>query len=290
MRATPIFVLTGGLLLACNLAIIAHAADAPSIPHLRRQGTATQLIVDGGPFLGRGGELGNATGEPEFLRQYWPRLTALHINTLLVPVYWDVIEPEPGRFDFTTVDTLLADSRERDMRLVLLWFGSWKNSMSCYAPAWVKRDSMRFPRSQDATGRALEMLSPFHGANLEADAQAFGALMRHLREIDGERHTVIMVQVENEVGMIPDARDHSPEAGKQFAAPVPLELVNYLANNASTLTPELRALWQGAGSKRAGTWSEVFGAGSAGEEVFMAWHYARYVQHVTTRGKAEDAP
>jgi beta-galactosidase GanA len=283
MKSKPI--LTGVFLLACGLAIVAHAANSPSMPHLRRQGTATQLMVDGKPFLMLAGELGNSTGEPEFLRQYWPKLTSLNLNTLLVPIYWDVIEPEEGKFDFATVDALLADARERNLHLVLLWFGSWKNSMSCYAPAWVKRDTVRFPRSQDSRGRGLEILSPFHTANLEADARAFAMLMRHLLKADGEQHTVLMVQVENEIGMIPEARDYNPEAGKQFAGPVPSDLMDYLAKNVEILTPELRALW--LGGRRSGTWSEVFGKEAAGEEVFMAWYFARYVQEITVRGKAE---
>jgi beta-galactosidase GanA len=287
MKMRFISTLAGGLVLACGLAIMAQAADAPSAPYLRRQGSATQLIVDGKPFLMLAGELGNSTGEPEFLRQYWPRLSALHLNTLLVPIYWDIIEPEEAKFDFATVDALLADARQHDMRLVLLWLGSWKNSMSCYVPAWVKRDPTRFPRSHDASGRALEMLSPFHAANLDADTKAFTALMRHLRETDGNQHTVLMVQVENEIGMIPDARDHGPEAESAFAAPVPADLLDYLVKNVETLTPELRALWSQAGGKRAGTWSEVFGTGAISEEVFTAWHYARYAQRVAARGKAE---
>lgn len=276
-----------GFLLAGSLGIAAYGANSRSMPHLQQQGTAIQLIVEGKPFLILAGELGNSTGEPEFLRPYWPKLASLHLNTLLVPIYWDVLEPEEGKFDFTTVDALLADAREHKMRLVLLWFGSWKNSMSCYVPAWVKRDTTRFPRSQDSRGLSLEILSPFHIANLEADARAFTSLMRHLREIDGERHTVLMVQVENEIGMIPEARDHNPEAEKQFAGPVPMELMDYLTNNAEMLAPELRALWLGAGGKRAGTWSEVFGTETGGEEIFMAWNFARYVQQITTRGKAE---
>lgn len=288
MKTTPGVTAIASLCLACCFTILL-GADTNALPSLRRQGTATQLIVDGQPFLMRAGEVGNSSGEPDYLKPFWPKLVGLRLNTLLVPVYWDLVEPEPGRFDFSTVDGLLADARAHDMRLVLLWFGSWKNSMSCYAPAWVKRDSVRFPRSQDSTGRAVEMLSPFHEANLDADARAFAALMRHLREADGARRTVIMVQVENEIGMIPDARDRSPEADRQYGLAVPQTLMDYLVRHEASLTPEVQSAWQGAGGRRSGTWREVFGAGSAGEEIFMAWHYARFAQRVTERGKAEYA-
>ncbi|HEY5474949.1 MAG TPA: beta-galactosidase, partial [Candidatus Limnocylindrales bacterium] len=175
-------------------------------PHLVRQGSATQLVVDGAPFLILGGEVGNSSGEADFLRESWPMLRALNLNTLLAPVYWDRTEPVEGQFDYQLVDGLIREARANHLRLVLLWFGSWKNSMSCYAPAWVKLDTTRFVRSRDSAGRNLEILSPFAAANRESDSRAFAALMRHLRDIDGERHTVVMVQVENEIGMIPEGR------------------------------------------------------------------------------------
>ena len=139
------------------------------------------------------------------MKPHWSRLTALGLNTVLAPVYWDLIEPQEGRFDFSLVDGLIASAREHDLRLVLLWFGSWKNCMSCYVPSWIKTDPQRFPRAQSSAGRGLEMLSAFSEENVEADVRAFAALMRHLREVDAGRHTVIMVQVENEIGMIPEA-------------------------------------------------------------------------------------
>ena len=260
--------------------------QAAALPQLRRQGDATQLIVDGQPYLVRGGELGNSSAEPGYLHPYWPKLRALNLNTVVAPVYWNLVEPEEGRFDFATIDGLLADARANGMHLVLLWFGSWKNSMSCYAPAWVKRDTTRFPRARDASGTSLEILTPFEAANSAADARAFTTLMRHLRQVDGQ-HTVILVQVENEIGMIPDARDHGAAADRAWSAPVPQALMDALKQHRDTLAPELRALWTAAGSRYAGSWSEVFGNGAAAEEVFMAWHFARYVDAVAAAGKKE---
>jgi beta-galactosidase GanA len=269
--------------------VAGEAPNATPIPHLRRQGTATQLIVDGQPFLVRGGELSNSHGEPDYLRPSWPKLKALNLNTVITPVYWDVIEPEEGRFDFATVDGLIADARTNDMHLVLLWFGSWKNSMSCYAPAWVKTDSARFPRARRSTGEAMEILTPFAAANCDADARAFAALMRHLRETDGTRHTVVLVQVENEIGMIPEARDRYPAADTAFAAAVPVELLSYLAKHRETLAPELRDRWVAHGARTSGNWTEVFGDDSATSELFMAWAFGRYVEKVAAAGRAEYA-
>ncbi len=159
--------------------------------------------------------------------------------------------------------------------------------MSCYAPIWVKTDQQRFPRAQDKQGKGMEILSPFSEASRDADARAFAALMRHLREIDGTSHTAIMVQVENEIGMIPEARDHSPIADDLYGKSVPAELMDYLQQHKDTLIPEFRAVWEAAGFKRSGTWEEAFGPGLGTEEIFMAWHYARYVNRIIEAGKAE---
>ncbi len=257
-------------------------------PHLRKQGTATQLIVNGKPFLVLGGELGNSSSSSlEYMRPIWPKLVALNLNTVLTPVYWELIEPEEGRFDFSLVDGLIQEARKNGLRLVPLWFASWKNSMSCYAPAWVKTNQRRFPRAEDKTGAGLEILSPFDKENLDADARAFAAFMRHLREVDGLDQTVIMVQVENEIGMIPDSRDRSAVADKLFNQPIPQELMSYLERNRDALAPELRALWAATNFKTRGTWEEVFGPGVVTDEIFMAWHFARYANRVAQAGKAE---
>jgi beta-galactosidase GanA len=270
-----------------GLTAISSGWAAFSGPHLDRQGAATQLIVQDRPFLVLGGELGNSSGEPDYLRPFWPKLKALNLNTVLAPVSWELLEPVEGRFDFSTVDGLIRDARSNNLRLVLLWFGVWKNSMSTYVPGWVKRDHRRFPRCRDSAGRALEILSPFSDETLQADARAFRALLRHLRETDAQEQTVIMIQVENEIGMLPEARDRSPDAEKLFAGAVPPALLEHLARDFDRLAPELRDRWLANGRKAAGTWTEVFGTGPEAEEIFMAWHFARFAGQVAAAGKAE---
>ena len=132
------------------------------------------------------------------------------------PVYWEFIEPVEGQMDFTLVDRTIDVARQQGLKIVPLWFGAWKNSMSCYAPAWFKRDVKRFPRAMTAEGKQMEIASCFSDNVLQADLKAFSALMRHIKERDPQRKVVIMMQIENEIGMLESARDHSPLAEKAY--------------------------------------------------------------------------
>jgi hypothetical protein len=247
-----------------------------------------QLVVDGAPFLIIGGELHNSTSSDlTALHPVWERLVGIGLNTVLAAVSWELVEPDEGHFDWTLVDGMIAQARQHSLRLILLWFGSWKNGESTYVPLWVKRDYRRFPRARRQDGMAAEVLSLFADANRQADASAFAALMRHIRAVDGEHHTVIMVQVENEVGLLRDSRDRSAATEAAFAAPVPRELLDDLAAHRDELWPALRKRWEAHGLTTAGSWEEIFGASPQTDELFMAWHYARYIDAVAAAGKAE---
>jgi len=277
------------ILISCLSCISIPRTQAQnSLPHLARHGFSTQLIVDDKPFLILGGELGNSSASSlEYMKPIWPKLVQMNLNTVLAPVYWEMMEPQEGKYDFTLVDGLVDNAREHNLRLVLLWFGSWKNSMSCYAPEWIKKDQQRFLRARLKTGEAMEIMSVFCEEGRNADAHAFAALMRHLRQIDSDKHTVLMIQVENEVGMLEDARDYSDAANKAFIQPVPKELIDYLVKHKDLLTPELYSIWKKGGFKTDGNWEKVFGKSLATDEIFMAWHYARYIEFVASAGKAE---
>jgi hypothetical protein len=224
------------------------------MPRLQKQGSATQLTVDGKPFLALAGELANnAATNVENMKSIWPRIKDAKLNSALIGVSWAQVEP--------VLDGVLQQAREHDMHVVLLWFASWKNGFSSYAPDWVKRDFERFPRVQINQGKSIEMLSTFSAASRDADAKALGAMMRHLRAFDGEKHTVLMIQVENEVGVLRDSRDRSPAANQAFAGQVPKELMDYLQKHKETLIPEFLDVWKQNGFKAAATWEQVFGPG-----------------------------
>ena len=260
------------------------------IPHLEKRGAVTQLIVDGKPFLILGGELHNSSSSSrEYMKEFWPKLQASGMNTVLAAVEWSLVEQEKGKYDFKVIDNLLEDARTQNLKLILLWFGSWKNGQSQYIPEWMKSDFHLYPRVMGENGKSLEILSVFSKENLNADARAFAEMMKHLKEVDSNSGTVIMIQVENEVGILGSPRDHRDSANMTFNSPVPSELINYLVANKGHLLPETTELWSGSGYKESGTWEEVFGKGDKCDEAFMAWNYARYINQVIKAGKAEYA-
>ena len=200
------------------------------------------------PYPILGGELSNsAATSVADIDEVMPRMRALGLNTVLVPAYWELMEPVEGKFDFTLIDRTIDVARREQLHVVFLWFGTWKNSMSCYAPSWFKQDTKRFPRAMTAEGKQMEIASCFSDNVLQADLKAFSALMRHIREKDPQREVVVMMQIENEIGMLESARDHSPLAEKAY---------------------------------KKERWAERYGTDEYADEKFMALSYARYVEHL----------
>jgi hypothetical protein len=264
-----------------SCAVVAGAAE---LPRISKSGDSGQLIVGGKPYLILGGELGNSSaGTAAQADGILPRLAAMHVNTVLMPVAWEQIEPVEGTFDFSILDHWIDVAREQHLHLVPLWFGSWKNGVSSYAPTWVKQDPKRFPRAESADGGPLETLSTLGVETMKADSAAFAAFMKHLKQKDENQQTVLMVQVENEVGYLGLGRDRSPMANRLFEGPVPAQLMQALQKNRDLLSPELRVQFNSSGKK----WRDAFG--EASDEAFMAWNYARYIQAVAEAGKHEYA-
>jgi len=256
------------------------------ISSLQKKGNKTQLIVNGKPFLILGGELGNSSATSmENMQPFWPKLKSMNINTILTPVYWELIEKEVGKFDFTLIDQIIVKARKEDLKLIFLWFGSWKNSMSSHAPAWIKLNQEKFPRIKDDNNRSHEILTPFSENNLKADLNAFEKLMAHIKDFDKEDQTVIMIQVENQIGMLPTARDYHPLANEAFEKNVPAELLKYMRQNKEYLAPEFLELWKTNGYKTNGNWEEIFGKGSQTDEIFMAWFFSKFTNKIAKAGK-----
>jgi hypothetical protein len=268
--------------LMCAFAFTSTYGQSESGRSVRIDKASGQLLIQGKPFLILGGELGNSSaGTSAEADATLPEMARLHVNTVLMPVAWEQVEPREGTFDFSILDHWIDVARQQNLHLVLLWFGSWKNAFSEYAPDWVKSDSKRFSRAMGIDGAPLEILSTFGTDSAKCDSLAFAALLKHVRVKDGEQQTVLMVQVENEVGVLGSARDRSPEANRQFAGPVPRELVQKLVANRTEISRELAAHFNPQGK----TWREVFG--ETADEVFMAWSYAAYVDSVSEAGKKE---
>ncbi|MGD0890977.1 MAG: DUF5597 domain-containing protein [Terracidiphilus sp.] len=242
------------------------SASAVEAPKLVQKDGHYALLVDGRPYLVLGGQIHNSSSWPSELPQVWESMASLHANTVEAPVYWEQFEPQPGHFDFTNVDQVVEGAGSHNLHVVLLWFGTWKNGNMHYVPDWVKTDTVRYPRVIRPDGEPIDVLSPLSQNTLAADKAAFTALMRHLKQIDGERHTVLAIQVENEPGNIGSVRDFSAEANREFAGHVPADLL-------------------AAAHKQPGTWSQVFGAGA--DEIFQVYYQAKYINEIAAAGKAE---
>jgi len=271
-----------------------------ALPQIKQNGLVKQLYVDDKPFIMLAGELHNSSASSlEYMKPVWNKLTELHLNTVVSTVSWELVEPAEGKFDFSLVDAQIHEAQKRNIHIVLIWFGAWKNGDSTYPPLWVKTNPERFPVQQkkkradgkpamfDFFGEERTLpLSPLGETSMLAEAKAFRSLMHHIREVD-TGHTIIMMQVDNEMGLMGDSRDRSPLAEAAWTAPVPAELMNYFLANKNSLLPEMQEIWGRNGFRTSGTWSEVFGADEWADEVFMAWCYSHYINKVISEGKKE---
>ena len=268
-----------------------------NLPALDRSGDHVRLLVDGEPFLCLGGELHNSSSsDATYMASIWERLGRSGISSVIASVGWDQIEPEEGRFDFGVVDDLLQGARSAGVRIVLIWFGAFKNASSTYAPTWVRADRARFPRADRGTApysapftyegsMPRPALSVFSAELREADLRAYRALMQHLRDVDPQ-HTVVMMQVENEVGLLGSARDFSPPALEAWKAAVPAELLDAVNDDGVAFHEDIRNLFEEEREGRM-SWEERFGSGDpVADEVFMAWGFARYLGALAEAGKS----
>ncbi|KAL1962307.1 hypothetical protein VTN77DRAFT_9798 [Rasamsonia byssochlamydoides] len=273
------------------------------IPRLEKNAVSHQLLVKGKPFLILGAELQNSSmTSAAYMRTVWQKIADMHVNTVLGCVCWESIEPVEGQFDFSELDQIIHDARSHGLHLILLWFGSFKNGLSTYVPRWVKTDYKRFPRmhikaadSDDSNKlQTADVLSIFHTEAQKCDARAFGELLKHLKQVDGDHSTVIMVQVENETGLLGDSRNRSAAANKRFAEDVPAELISFLEEEHDSLHEDLKEnlehftkyIKSPEAEWKSKSWEAAFGKSKHTDELFMAYHYAKYLDQVAAAGKA----
>lgn len=256
-------------MLLCTASLSAQTDTA--IPKLVHKNGRYTLLVDNRPFLILGGQCGNSSNWPAMLPGVWQVMQEMHANTLEIPVYWEQVEPREGEFDFSQVQLVLEQARQNNMRLIFLWFATWKNGSNHYMPEWMKLDARKYPNVVGKDGREVDSPTPHCEEAMLADAKAFANFMGYLKQADPQ-HTIIMVQVENEPGTWGSVRDYSKKAQKLFEAPIPPEILT------ETVCKELNV-----DKKSKGTWSEVFG--ERADEYFHAWHVARYINYVVQAGK-----
>jgi len=251
------------------------------------------LRYKGEPFIMLGGEVHNSSSSSaEYMEPIWEKAVNLGMNSLLLPVTWEMVEPEEGVFDFQIVDDLINQAREHNMKIGFLWFGAWKNAQCYYAPSWVKMDLERFKRAEVEKGKNKINLKNFHGMPYtslsylceetnKADAKAFAKLMEHIKKVDEEEQTVLLVQVENEPGLQGAGRENSDLADSLFEGDVPQGLVDFMKANTATMATDVKdAVENGVAS---GNWRAVFG--DVAEEVFSSYYIASYINKVAAAGK-----
>ena len=274
-------------LAACSSQTATPVATSAEAPHLEKRGEVTQLIVNGKPWLALACETGNSsTSSRAYMAPYWAQLKEAGLNTVIGTTSWEQVEPEQGVYDFHAVDEMIEDARANDLKLIVIWFASWKNGMSSYHPKWVKSDTRTYPLAKTKDGKQLPILSTLGEKTCEADAKAYGALMQHIKDVDSAEQTVIMIQMQNEMGLHGWTRDYCELANAAFEGQVPAELMSYLQANRENLLPETLDAWKKSGYRTSGTWEEVFGKNERTDEIFMAWNYASYVNKVSAAGKA----
>ena len=259
--------------------------NAAQLPYLLDLKSHSQLIVDGKPFLMVAGELHNSTSSaPEYFSQAVQNAKEMNVNTVIASVAWEQFEPLEGKFDASFIDFILKNANEKKLKVVLIWFGTWKNGESSYVPLWVKTDEKRFFHIKNKGGESISAISPFCEAAMVADAKAYAALMTYIKKKD-VNNTIIMMQPENEVGAFSEM-DYNDIAVKKYKRDVPKQLVNYLLANEATLEKELKLAWLNNGAKQNGTWAQLFGENNYdAQNFFMTWQYATFINELCKEGK-----
>lgn len=272
------------IILLATSSVFAQSTTHQKLPHLQKNHGAIQLMVNGKPFLMIAGELHNSSSStPAYFDEALKYAKEMNINTVIASIAWEQLEPKENQFDFVLLDHLIKAVHEKNLKLVIIWFGSWKNGESSYMPLWVKEDTKRFFRIKDQAGNSMSAVSPFCLEAMQADAKAFKAMMAHIK-LKNEFNDVVMVQVENEVGAF-TAIDRNEIALNMYRSPVPEKLIQSLVKSKS-IDPYLTESWKQNGAKIKGNWAELFSEKNLiAQHLFMTWHYASYIEEIAKQGK-----
>ncbi len=189
-----------------------------SLPRIEQVGGQSRLLVDDQPYLILGVQWDcDSCFSPEEMNPLFPQAARMGANTAVLPTYWREIEPFPGQYDFRIVNERIANTRASGMRAILLWFATWKNACPFYAPDDIRHDSQTYRRALDRNGQPTVSLCPTAEVTWKRDRDALIALMTYLRDHDDE-HTIIMIQIENESGLLGTDRCYCPECNARFEA------------------------------------------------------------------------
>lgn len=220
------------------------------LPRLERDEHGFHLLVDGRPFLILGLQWGcDSCFSVEEMTPLFAEAARMGANTAALPIYWREVEPQPGVYDFSMLDERLRGARAAGLRIILLWFATWKNASPFYAPADIRADDSRFPRARDSLGRPVISHCPSGENTLRRDGDALVAVLDHLRVCDAQR-SVILLQIENEPGLLGTDRCYCAACTARFQRE---------------------------------SWSERHGARAA--EAFSADAIGRYIDHLAERAR-----
>lgn len=189
------------------------------IPRLKTIDGKVRLMVDGAPYFILGMQLDcDSCYDADNMAGLMAQAKRMGCNSVALLLYWRLIEPEMGQYDFTILDAMIAAAEKCDLRIVLVWFGSYKNGCLQYAPDWVRSDQDRFQRAWRRDGTRLEPFAcPTCKETLVADRDAVCQVFTRLKERDVSRR-VILFQVNNEIGLLTTDRCYCPRCQERYDA------------------------------------------------------------------------
>lgn len=232
-----------------------------SIPYIEFKNTP-HFVVNDQPFLALAGEVHNSScsSMTYFEEKVLSRIQDIPLNTLLLPIYFEDVEKEEGVYCIEKVQQMIDRCRQYDYKIIFLWYGLWKNGLSTYIPQWMKLDRDTYPFCRQENQKPLYTISPLCQKAIEKDAKAIQQVMSFIKKYDAIEQTVIMLQIENEVGLLESDRDYSSAANLLFHQDIPEDLQTF--------------------TQQKGTWQDVFL--SSAPEMFMAYHYAKAIETIAS--------